>query len=313
MKWGSTKPSTIRRSASTYSRFRKTVSPSRDFPAGSIVAGSWAVWLTTPVAAQDLGADHRPQLLGRVHPVRARAVHDREPLGGDVGELLEEPRQQPVGRQRAGEVGDHDRHPVGRPSRPPGGDGPRSAARTASRKAAASSGSPGTKRGSTTVTFVPGISTSSPSRPYCRCTRIPPKLRPGAGRVKGRLVIRILLKPIQDLDTARDATDLPNRQCARRPDMNKMTRRMAIVAIAAVPLVLAACNDDDENLTGPSTGTAMVRVAHLSPDAPPVDVYVNGSRALSAASPSRTSRTTCRSPPAASTSRSPPPTRPPRS
>ena len=64
--------------------------------------------------------------------------------------------------------------------------------------------------------------------------------------------------------------------------MNMMTRRMAIVAIAVSPLVLAACNDDDENLTGPSTGMAMVRVAHLSPDAPPVDVYVNGSRALSA-------------------------------
>ena len=47
MKWGSTNPSTIRRSACTYSRFRKTVSPSRDFPAGSIVAGSCAVWLTT--------------------------------------------------------------------------------------------------------------------------------------------------------------------------------------------------------------------------------------------------------------------------
>jgi hypothetical protein len=64
--------------------------------------------------------------------------------------------------------------------------------------------------------------------------------------------------------------------------MNKLIRRMAIVAIAASPLVLAACNDDDENLTGPSAGMAMVRVAHLSPDAPPVDVYVNGARALSA-------------------------------
>jgi hypothetical protein len=64
--------------------------------------------------------------------------------------------------------------------------------------------------------------------------------------------------------------------------MSTLTRRLAIVAIAASPLVLAACNDEDDNLTSPSTGMAMVRVAHLSPDAPPVDVYVNGARALSA-------------------------------
>ncbi len=47
MKCGSTKPRTIRRSASTYSRLRQTVSPSADFPTGTIVAGSWAVWLTS--------------------------------------------------------------------------------------------------------------------------------------------------------------------------------------------------------------------------------------------------------------------------
>jgi hypothetical protein len=63
--------------------------------------------------------------------------------------------------------------------------------------------------------------------------------------------------------------------------MKNLTRRMAILAIAAAPLALAACNDEDDNLTGPSTGTALVRVAHLSPDAPLVDVYVNGARALS--------------------------------
>ena len=54
--------------------------------------------------------------------------------------------------------------------------------------------------------------------------------------------------------------------------MKNLTRRMAILAIAASPLVLAACDDDDDNITGPSTGTALVRVAHLSPDAPLVDV-----------------------------------------
>jgi hypothetical protein len=62
--------------------------------------------------------------------------------------------------------------------------------------------------------------------------------------------------------------------------MNSMTRRLAILAIAASPLVLAACDDDEDNVTSPSQGTANVRVAHLSPDAPPVDVYVNGTRAL---------------------------------
>ena len=61
--------------------------------------------------------------------------------------------------------------------------------------------------------------------------------------------------------------------------MKTLTRRMAIVAIAASPLVLAACGGDD-SVTSPSTGTAFVRLAHLSPDAPLVDVYVNGTRAL---------------------------------
>jgi hypothetical protein len=63
--------------------------------------------------------------------------------------------------------------------------------------------------------------------------------------------------------------------------MKTLTRRMAILAVAAAPLVLAACGDDDENVTSPSAGTANVRVAHLSPDAPPVDVFVNGTKALS--------------------------------
>jgi hypothetical protein len=63
--------------------------------------------------------------------------------------------------------------------------------------------------------------------------------------------------------------------------MMTLTRRMAILAVAAAPLVLAACGDDDNNVTAPSAGTANVRVAHLSPDAPPVDVYVNGTKALS--------------------------------
>ena len=63
--------------------------------------------------------------------------------------------------------------------------------------------------------------------------------------------------------------------------MKNLTRRMAILAIAAAPLTLAACNDDDDNITSPSTGTALVRVAHLSPDAPLVDIWVNEVKALS--------------------------------
>ena len=65
--------------------------------------------------------------------------------------------------------------------------------------------------------------------------------------------------------------------------MKNLTRRMAVLAIAAAPLTLAACSDDDDSPTAPSAATAQVRVAHLSPDAPAVDVYVNGSRAVSGA------------------------------
>ena len=53
-----------------------------------------------------------------------------------------------------------------RSGRPPIG------ARTAARNAAASSGRPGTNLGSMTRTRSEAISTSSPSRPYCRCTLI---------------------------------------------------------------------------------------------------------------------------------------------
>ena len=65
--------------------------------------------------------------------------------------------------------------------------------------------------------------------------------------------------------------------------MKNLTRSMAVLAIAAAPLALAACSDEEESLTAPSAGTAQVRVAHLSPDAPPIDVFVNGTRAVSGA------------------------------
>ena len=62
--------------------------------------------------------------------------------------------------------------------------------------------------------------------------------------------------------------------------MKTLTRRIAMLTAAASPVLFAACGGDD-NVTSPSTGTALVRVAHLSPDAPLVDVYVNGTKALS--------------------------------
>ena len=46
IKWGSIKPSTIRLSASTYSRFMYTSRPSGDLPANASVLGSWASWFT---------------------------------------------------------------------------------------------------------------------------------------------------------------------------------------------------------------------------------------------------------------------------
>ena len=63
--------------------------------------------------------------------------------------------------------------------------------------------------------------------------------------------------------------------------MKNLTLRMAVLAVAAAPLALAACSSDSP--TSPSAGTAQVRVAHLSPDAPAVDVYVDGTRVVSGA------------------------------
>ena len=60
------------------------------------------------VAAQHAVAHHRPQFIDGVHPVRAGAVDDRDPAGGNVRQFLEQPRQQAVGRQRPGDVGDRD-------------------------------------------------------------------------------------------------------------------------------------------------------------------------------------------------------------
>lgn len=62
--------------------------------------------------------------------------------------------------------------------------------------------------------------------------------------------------------------------------MFKLTRLSLIAILAAVPMIAACSDDDDDNPTGPSQGMALARVAHLSPDAPNVDVWVDGTRVL---------------------------------
>jgi hypothetical protein len=62
-----------------------------------------------------------------------------------------------------------------------------------------------------------------------------------------------------------------------------MLRRLMIPMLFLALAWLPACSDDDSNpttLNGPSAGMSFVRVAHLSPDAPAVDVWVDGEQAL---------------------------------
>lgn len=66
--------------------------------------------------------------------------------------------------------------------------------------------------------------------------------------------------------------------------LNSLRRYGRLLAVVAVPLVAVGCDDDDDNVTDPGdVGTAQVRVVHLSPDAPAVDVAVNGTVAVSGA------------------------------
>jgi hypothetical protein len=62
------------------------------------------------------------------------------------------------------------------------------------------------------------------------------------------------------------------------------TRRRSLRSLAALvlalPLFAIGCSDDDNSPTAPETGDAYVRVAHLSPDAPAVDVWVDGNVVL---------------------------------
>lgn len=61
----------------------------------------------------------------------------------------------------------------------------------------------------------------------------------------------------------------------------KRTRfRLWILAALALSS-FAACSDDDTSMNAPPAGVAFVRAAHLSPDAPNVDVWVDGQVAVS--------------------------------
>jgi hypothetical protein len=66
--------------------------------------------------------------------------------------------------------------------------------------------------------------------------------------------------------------------------LNRMRRSGRLLAVLAVPFLAAACSDDDESVTDPGeVGIALLRVVHLSPDAPAVDVAVNGEVAVAGA------------------------------
>lgn len=57
----------------------------------------------------------------------------------------------------------------------------------------------------------------------------------------------------------------------------KPPRFLHLVAVCALGLTAAACDDDDDDIMTPSPTTAVsLRVVHASPDAPAVDVYVEG-------------------------------------
>ena len=55
--------------------------------------------------------------------------------------------------------------------------------------------------------------------------------------------------------------------------------RTLLTFLLAASAFTAACSDDDS--TGPAAGEARVRVVHASPDAPAVDVLVDGAEVLS--------------------------------
>ena len=58
-----------------------------------------------------------------------------------------------------------------------------------------------------------------------------------------------------------------------------MIRKPILALTLLATAALAACDDDDDEVTGPGT-SAQVRVVHASPDAPNVDVLVDNAAAL---------------------------------
>ncbi|UXY15840.1 DUF4397 domain-containing protein [Chitiniphilus purpureus] len=62
--------------------------------------------------------------------------------------------------------------------------------------------------------------------------------------------------------------------------MKQWKQWLTRTVLAATALGLAACNGSDGDNSDEAKPTAQIRVVHASPDAPNVDVYANGSRAL---------------------------------
>ena len=59
--------------------------------------------------------------------------------------------------------------------------------------------------------------------------------------------------------------------------MNRWKRLMTLTAVLGLSIGLVACSDDDDdNGTNPPQDTAQLRAVHASPDAPAVDIYVEG-------------------------------------
>jgi uncharacterized surface protein with fasciclin (FAS1) repeats len=57
-------------------------------------------------------------------------------------------------------------------------------------------------------------------------------------------------------------------------------KRTLITAVTLLALALVGCSDDDDNPISSNIMNASLRVAHLSPDAPAVDIWVDGTRVL---------------------------------
>lgn len=61
-----------------------------------------------------------------------------------------------------------------------------------------------------------------------------------------------------------------------QPRRGRLSRRFTAATLVLASVALAGCSDDDDNPAQPmQPGSADVRVLHLSPDAPAVDVFVD--------------------------------------